>query len=138
MAVCEQLADPAEVKGLVPRDVVQSLLGFEGPIGSVHKFELTLLRVEPATAERTSRYRLRYEGTTAGTITTVTNVTNAPTVGDFTTAMKTSLNDATPASVTDEKPRVMELNPARDVRHQTAQRVVQALQSLWAEPTRAQ
>ena len=33
---------------------------------------------------------------------------------------------------------VMELNPARDVRHQTAQRVVQALQSLWAEPTRAQ
>ena len=33
---------------------------------------------------------------------------------------------------------VMELNPARDVRHQTAQRVVQALQSLWTEPTRAQ
>ena len=33
---------------------------------------------------------------------------------------------------------VMELNPARDVRHQTAQRVVQALQSLWVEPTRAQ
>ncbi len=33
---------------------------------------------------------------------------------------------------------VMELNPARDVRHQTAQRVVQALQSLWGEPTRAQ
>ena len=39
---------------LVPRDVVQSLLGFEGPIGSVHRFELTLLRVEPATAERPS------------------------------------------------------------------------------------
>jgi hypothetical protein len=39
---------------LVPREVVQSLLGFEGPIGSVHRFELTLLRVEPATAERPS------------------------------------------------------------------------------------
>lgn len=39
---------------LVPRDVVQSLLGFEGPIGTVHRFELTLLRVEPATAERPS------------------------------------------------------------------------------------
>jgi len=39
---------------LVPREVVQSLLGFEGPIGSVHRFELTLLRVEPATAERSS------------------------------------------------------------------------------------
>lgn len=39
---------------LVPRDVVQSLLGFDGPIGSVHRFELTLLRVEPATAEHPS------------------------------------------------------------------------------------
>ena len=39
---------------LVPRDVVQSLLGFDGPIGSVHRFELTLLRVDPATAERKS------------------------------------------------------------------------------------
>jgi hypothetical protein len=36
---------------------------------------------------------------TAGTITTATNLTNAPTVGDFTAAMKTSLNAATPASV---------------------------------------
>jgi hypothetical protein len=33
---------------------------------------------------------------TAGTITTTTNLTNAPTVGDFTAAMKTSLNSATP------------------------------------------
>lgn len=33
---------------------------------------------------------------TAGTITTVTNLTNAPTVGDFTSTMKTSLNAATP------------------------------------------
>jgi hypothetical protein len=39
---------------LVSRDVVQSLLGFEGPIGTVHRFELTLLRVEPPTAERPS------------------------------------------------------------------------------------
>ncbi len=39
---------------LVPRDVVQSLLGFEGPIGSVHRFELTLLRVEPQTSARSS------------------------------------------------------------------------------------
>ncbi len=37
---------------------------------------------------------------TAGTITTVTNLTNAPTSGDFTSAMKTSLNAATPASIT--------------------------------------
>lgn len=37
---------------------------------------------------------------TAGTITTVTNTTNAPTVGDFTSTMKSSLNASTPASVT--------------------------------------
>lgn len=37
---------------------------------------------------------------TAGTITTVTNLTNAPTAGDFTATMKTSLNASTPASVT--------------------------------------
>ena len=36
---------------------------------------------------------------TGGTITTVTNLTNAPTAGDLTAAMKTSLNAATPASV---------------------------------------
>jgi hypothetical protein len=35
----------------------------------------------------------------AGTLTTVTNLTNAPTVGDFTATMKTSLNAATPTSV---------------------------------------
>lgn len=39
---------------LVPRDVVQPLLGFDGPMGSVHKFELTLLRVEPANADHAS------------------------------------------------------------------------------------
>ena len=39
---------------LVPRDVVQSLLGFDGPIGTVHRFELTLEKVEPATADRPS------------------------------------------------------------------------------------
>lgn len=33
-------------------------------------------------------------------VTTVTNLTNAPTAGDFTATMKTSLNAATPASVT--------------------------------------
>jgi hypothetical protein len=32
----------------VPRDTVQTLLGFEEPIGSVRRFELTLNRVEPA------------------------------------------------------------------------------------------
>ena len=37
---------------------------------------------------------------TAGTITAATNLTNAPTNGDFTAAMKTSLNAATPASIT--------------------------------------
>lgn len=36
---------------------------------------------------------------TGGTLTTVTNLTNAPTAGDFTATMKTSLNAATPASV---------------------------------------
>ena len=35
----------------------------------------------------------------SGTLATVTILTNAPTSGDFTTAMKTSLNAATPASV---------------------------------------
>lgn len=37
---------------------------------------------------------------TAGTITTATNLTNAPTSGDFTATMKTSLNASTPASIT--------------------------------------
>lgn len=40
---------------------------------------------------------------TAGTITTATNLTNAPTVGDFTAAMKTSLNAATPAVTVSDK-----------------------------------
>ena len=37
---------------------------------------------------------------TGVTIPTVTNLTNAPTNGDFTAAMKTSLNNSTPASIT--------------------------------------
>jgi hypothetical protein len=37
---------------------------------------------------------------TVTTTTTATNLTNAPTAGDFTATMKTSLNAATPASVT--------------------------------------
>lgn len=37
---------------------------------------------------------------TAGTITTTTNLTNAATAGDFTSTMKTSLNNSTPASIT--------------------------------------
>jgi len=36
---------------LVPRELVQQLLGFDDPIGTVHRFELTLLRVEPADAK---------------------------------------------------------------------------------------
>lgn len=40
---------------------------------------------------------------TAGTITTTTNTTNAPTAGDFTAAMKTSLNAATPAATVSDK-----------------------------------
>ncbi len=35
-------------------------------------------------------------GNVSGTVATVTNLTNAPTVGDFTAAMKTSLNSSTP------------------------------------------
>lgn len=61
---------------LVPRDVVQSLLGFEGPIGTVHRFELTLLRVEPATAERPSP------------------------VGVFQAAIEVKPNDESPLSIT--------------------------------------
>ena len=37
---------------LVPRDIVQPLLGFDDPLGTVHRFELTLVRVDPADAER--------------------------------------------------------------------------------------
>jgi hypothetical protein len=33
---------------LVPRDMVQQLLGFDDPVGTVRRFELTLTRVEPA------------------------------------------------------------------------------------------
>lgn len=40
---------------------------------------------------------------TAGTITTATNLTNAPTAGDFTSTMKTSLNAATPAVTVSDK-----------------------------------
>lgn len=40
---------------------------------------------------------------TAGTITTVTNLTNAATVGDFTATMKTSLNAATPSVTISDK-----------------------------------
>lgn len=40
---------------------------------------------------------------TAGTITTATNLTNAPTAGDFTATMKTSLNAATPAVTVSDK-----------------------------------
>jgi hypothetical protein len=35
----------------------------------------------------------------AGTLTTVTNLTNAPIVGDFTSTMKTSLNTSTPSGI---------------------------------------
>lgn len=40
---------------------------------------------------------------TAGVITTVTNLTNAPTSGDFTATMKTSLNAATPSVTISDK-----------------------------------
>ncbi|SRR6266404_7355998 len=40
---------------------------------------------------------------TAGTITTTTNLTNAPTAGDFTATMKTSLNAATPSVTVSDK-----------------------------------
>ena len=38
----------------VPRETVQSLLGFEDPLGTVHRFELTLDRIEPADEKRPS------------------------------------------------------------------------------------
>lgn len=40
---------------------------------------------------------------TQAAVTTVTNLTNAPTAGDFTAAMKTSLNAATPAVTVSDK-----------------------------------
>jgi hypothetical protein len=43
---------------------------------------------------------LNYTVPTVTTTATATNLTNAPTNGDFTAAMKTSLNAATPASIT--------------------------------------
>jgi hypothetical protein len=39
---------------LVPRDTVQSLLGFQGPMGAVRRFELTLARIEPGDDEEPS------------------------------------------------------------------------------------
>ncbi len=42
-------------------------------------------------------------GTTVSVATTATNLTNAPTAGDFTAAMKTSLNAATPAVTVSDK-----------------------------------
>ncbi len=41
--------------------------------------------------------------TSGGAVVTVTNLTNAPTAGDFTAAMKTSLNAATPAVTVSDK-----------------------------------
>tara|TARA_R110000868_G_scaffold143298_1_gene361347 strand:- start:5677 stop:6654 length:978 start_codon:yes stop_codon:yes gene_type:complete len=52
-----------------------------------------------ANLDTTVSSRLAPAGTLA-VVTTVTNLTNAPTAGDFTATMKTSLNAATPASVT--------------------------------------
>jgi hypothetical protein len=37
---------------LVPREVVQPLLGFEDPLGTVHRFELRLVRVDPSGPDR--------------------------------------------------------------------------------------
>lgn len=51
-------------------------------------------------ASPTSTMNLITGVTTVITTTTATNLTNAPTAGDFTSTMKTSLNAATPASVT--------------------------------------
>jgi hypothetical protein len=51
-------------------------------------------------ASPTSTMNLVTAVTTVTTATTATNLTNAPTSGDFTSTMKTSLNAATPASVT--------------------------------------
>lgn len=51
-------------------------------------------------ASPTSTMNLITAVTTVTTTTTATNLTNAPTNGDFTATMKTSLNAATPASVT--------------------------------------
>lgn len=36
----------------VPRDMVQPLLGLDDPLGTVHRFELTLARIEPPAADR--------------------------------------------------------------------------------------
>jgi hypothetical protein len=64
-------------------------------VGSIGK--LLVDNIDAAISSRT-----KPADTQAG-VTTVTNLTNAPTAGDFTAAMKTSLNAATPAVTVSDK-----------------------------------
>lgn len=93
-------------------DALTSALTTVGSIG-----KLLVTNIDAAVSSRMATYTqptgflaATFPGTvastsniTAGTITTVTNLTNAPTAGDFTATMKTSLNAATPAVTVSDK-----------------------------------
>lgn len=72
----------ASVTGNVGGNVVGSVGSVTGNVGGVTGVTFPSTVASPTNI-------------TAGTITTVTNLTNAPTAGDFTATMKTSLNAAT-------------------------------------------
>lgn len=74
---------------------------------------------------------------TATLTTTVTNLTNSPTAGDFTATMKTSLNAATPASVVGNVGGISgtintldQLDTAQDSQHTTTQGLVNTVDTV--------
>lgn len=75
--------DAAFVAGVA--SVVITIKGAANMVQADHDIQITVLDFQTAT------------------IATVTNLTNAPTAGDFTAAMKTSLNAATPAVTVSDK-----------------------------------
>lgn len=77
----------------VEGSVTGSVASVTGAVGSVTG--LTASNLDVAVSTRASPTNI-----TAGTITTVTNLTNAPTAGDLTATMKTSVQTAADAAVT--------------------------------------
>lgn len=76
-------------------------INFNGTAGSAMvKSDVEQINTQTASASGTVTFPNATLASTAnitgGTITTVTNLTNAPTAGDFTSTMKTSLNSSTP------------------------------------------
>ncbi len=68
-------------------------------VGTINTDVITAVSVNATAVTKMQTGLATPTNITAGTITTVTNLTNAPTNGDLTAAMKNSLNSATPASV---------------------------------------